>query len=105
MERQVNGTIVIIPAEGDIETHTGLKSPPTLETLQHNVGGWLELLPRWSKYDGNKAIAFCDEEGLLKNLPVNKRATEMWKAQFASAVALRGTVIVLSGVHEFMSEL
>lgn len=100
----MQGTIVVIPIEGDITT-TALTAVPDLEDMQAHVGGWLELLPRWSTYAGKPAVAFCNEEGLLKNLPVNVRATEMWCAQFSSGSVLRGNVIVLSGDAKFMEAL
>ena len=45
---------------------------PTLEQAQAIVGGWIEMITV-----GDMQILF-DEEGLLKQLPLNEKASEMF---------------------------
>ena len=42
-----------------------------LEVLQKAVGGWIEALPAQRMWE----VAYVDEEGRLKGLPVNQLAT------------------------------
>ena len=45
---------------------------PTLEQAQAIVGGWIEMITV-----GDMQVLF-DEEGLLKQLPLNEKASEMF---------------------------
>lgn len=52
-----------------------------LDELQHFVGGDIELVPH------SRPCAYCNDTGLLDNLPVNYKASE------AFDIVLRGDVI------------
>jgi Domain of unknown function (DUF3846) len=70
-------------ASGVIETvqpHDGRKF--TLKELQGFVGGYIELVPY------TRPFAYCNDEGLLDDLPVNSKASE-----FFNWPGLRGDVI------------
>lgn len=45
----------------------------TLKELQEFVGGYIEYVP------GSRPAAFCNEEGRLQNLPVNRSASIAFK--------------------------
>jgi len=45
---------------------------PTLEQAQAIIGGWIEMITV-----GDMQIIF-DEEGLIKQLPINEKASEMF---------------------------
>lgn len=45
---------------------------PTLEQAQAIIGGWIEMITV-----GDMQI-LCDEEGLIKQLPINEKASEMF---------------------------
>lgn len=90
---------------------------PTLEQLKKGIGGgYLELVP-WFKtvpWQGviMDCVAFCDEEGKLKELPVNQLATALWvyamersTGTHPSSDYLVGQVAVLFGDREFMETL
>lgn len=64
-------------------TATRLSQPPTLTQLQQAVGGYIETVP------SRRALAFCDEEGLLKGKAANPLA------QALTSVPLVGDVAVL----------
>jgi Domain of unknown function (DUF3846) len=78
-------------AEGGIETvtpHDGKKF--TLTELQGFVGGLIELVPGTGRR-GNPQT-FCNEEGLLKHLPYNGRATQQFKCHLLGDVIQIRTV-------------
>lgn len=60
----------------------------TLEELQGLVGGYIEMVPLSGQ------IIVCDEEGLLKGLPVNKRATIVARALGWSGDSFVGNVVI-----------
>ena len=63
---------VIITTEGDMKRPWGDKTP-TLDELQEAVGGLIEYVP----CKGPLGFMYCNEEGKLKQLPVNIYATNM----------------------------
>lgn len=69
--------LTIIKADG---TETTQMCSAELKELQALVGGLIEQVPHFTKYDGKKCIAWCNEEGRIKGLPVNPKATSLWKS-------------------------
>ena len=53
------------------------KDEPSLEQAQEFVGGYVEGIPF-----PNGDYLIVNEEGKLKNLPLNEEATKLWKATF-----------------------
>ena len=56
----------------DVDGNSALLEDQSLETLQHVVGGYIEIL----RTNDDRFMA-CNEEGLLLGLPVNKVASEL----------------------------
>ena len=56
---------------------TDQKDEPDLETAQKFVGGYVEGITF-----PNGDYLIVNEEGKLKNLPLNEEATKLWKATF-----------------------
>ena len=54
-----------------------VKNEPTLKAAQDFVGGYVEGIPF-----PNGDYLIVNEEGKLKNLPLNPEATALWKATF-----------------------
>lgn len=52
-----------------------------LPKLQELVGGYIETVPHFKEYEGEKCVAFCDEEGKLKGHKINAEATKIWYNQ------------------------
>lgn len=105
----MKGTVIIIPADvhKPIEQQE-FAAPPTLEFLQGSVGGYIELVPYFHKYESHSCAAFCNEEGKHRKLTYNTRATVLWHAQTASMGNddyLVGDVVILYGDEDFMSAL
>lgn len=59
----------LLKVDGTIEQ---MKWNPSLEEIQAAVGGYIEFVPT-----GNVGYMYCNEEGKLLGLPVNKAATSM----------------------------
>lgn len=100
----MKGTLYIIPADGEkAAEERKLTTFPSLEELQGLVGGYIERVPSFGSVD---MIAYCNEEGKNNGLPINERATRLWK-RFEPRVTdhLVGDVIFLSGDQEFMESL
>ena len=55
-----------------------LAKAATLAELQAAVGGYIETVPHFETYEGEAAVAFCNEEGKVDGLPLNGVATEAW---------------------------
>ncbi len=73
---QPANTLVVIQPDGTETRTTYTSDEPELEVLQAAVGGLIELVQ--VGFDGADRIAFINEEGKLKRLPINHRATAMW---------------------------
>ena len=50
-----------------------------LEMLQRAVGGFIQMVPHFTQYDGHPCEAYVNEEGRLKNMPLNAKATALWE--------------------------
>ncbi len=57
----------------------------TLKVAQKYVGGWVEgvTFP-------NNDYLIINEEGKMKNLPLNKQATEIWRKHFTKETHING---------------
>jgi hypothetical protein len=52
-----------------------------LAHLQSLVGGLIQCVPHFVKYDGRRCQAWCNDEGRLLNLPRNDIASKLWSDQ------------------------
>jgi Domain of unknown function (DUF3846) len=91
----------------------------TLSDLRKFVGGDVEAVPFFRSIalglEVVKCVAFCDEDGKMKNLEMNTLATNLWreaamrlpgvKRQFRQEDFLVGPVIVVAGDDDFMATL
>jgi len=69
----MRGTLIRIAVDGK-EKIIELDEPGTsLQTLQKEVGGYIELVK--VRYEGRVRNAFVDEDGLRKRLPHNRFAS------------------------------
>ena len=107
----MQGKMTILKVDGT-KAVVDYDKPIQLDDIQKAVGGWIELVPDFDTYEGKTgAVAFCNEEGKLKNLPVNDKATEAWAASIGEGDAaslgdaLVGDVVVIEGDDDFMAAL
>lgn len=100
----MNGTLTIIHAKGmrEVTTHT---KPLPLDTLQNAVGGFIEVVPHFDSFEGKRCVAFCNEEGKLRNLPLNAEATGLWNWTKRHGDFLVGSIAIITGDAEFMESL
>lgn len=77
-----------IKADGTIIECLGVK--PTLEWLQEKVGGWIEC----AYIDDNTLVV--NEEGKLKDLPLNRVASGIWQAHFGDGDVIVGDAVYIT---------
>lgn len=75
----MRGTIISLKVDGTKQV-TVLDRALTLDDIKAAIGGGpIEMVPNFNafRHDGNymACVAFCDEEGKIKQLPINKYAT------------------------------
>jgi len=102
----MNGTLTVIRADGSAETRL-LTKAPTLEELQEIVGGYIELVPLFENFGDKGCVAFCNEEGKLNGLPINRVATLAWATGGGHMVSdvLVGDVVIVQGDDDLMERL
>lgn len=92
--------LITIKTDGSV-TETDITAPPSLETLQEIVGGYIEAVPYFNSYGGEPCVAFCNEEGKLDGLPVNEVATAAWGEVLAKHGGLFdllvGDIVIVTG--------
>jgi hypothetical protein len=102
----VRGVLTIIPVGNGAVSSKELAAPPALKDLQGGVGGDIEIVPYFTRYEGKPCVAFCNEHGKLHlGLPVNRRATILWHGQRAINDYLVGPVVIVTGDKQLMREL
>ena len=82
---------------------------PDLEQLKAGLdGGRLEVVPQFTRFAGKPCVAFCDEEGKLKNLPFNPTAHILWEAAAGHTIRndnLVGPIVIIVGAQGFLAGL
>ena len=103
----MQGTMLIYRPESATPEKQTLTGPLELDALQKIIGGYLERVPMWQRFNGAECVALCDEEGKIKEKPVNVAATVEWQRAQSLPVddVLVGTVVVLTGDDAFMQSL
>jgi hypothetical protein len=111
----MKGTMVIIHSwENDVPSVREFARPIELEELKAGIGGgYLERVPGFTSigFAGvvMDCVAFCDEDGKRKELPINHIATDFWQValerkgvRLAFPDQLCGDIAVVFGDKEFM---
>lgn len=103
------GTMTVIPANDrmPIEQRTNLLEYPTLDQIRTALrGGWAERLGYFTTYEEQRAHAYADEEGMIKELPPNQRAFDLWRTQCPfRPKMLVGDVVIISGTQRFLEQV
>lgn len=102
----MQGKLTTIHPNGQRES-IDLLGPPGLDDLQARVGGMIELIGSFDKFEDTPCIAYCNEEGKLHDLEVNIPATKLWSLAVGRQPGdvLVGDVVILQGDDEFMGAL
>jgi hypothetical protein len=116
------GTIVQLKPDGS-RTETVIEGPPTLDRLKDAIGGgYIEAVPLFTTFNHGdqivNCVAFCDEDGKYKHMPINRPATALWdealrRVSHPGLIApdgsvadyLVGTVAIVFGDKRFMAAL
>ena len=102
----MKGTLIIIKVDGSTTKRTYEGRCVPLEDLNRAVGGYLEVVPFFNQFKDNRCIAFCDEDGRIKNYKINAFATALWHCQRPDVQDhLVGDIAILWGDREFMEDL
>jgi hypothetical protein len=88
----------------------GIATAPDYKVLNAIVGGPIELIPYFSKYDNSPCVAFCNEEGKLppNNFPLNRFAQALWERALGRRITedyLVGTIAIIVGPQSFLNTL
>lgn len=86
----------LLKSDGTRET---IAEPLTLESMQRLVGGYIEFVTL-SGSPGRREILIVNEEGLLKDLPRNPAATQLYRN---TRVAIGSGDIVGDVIHCFVT--
>jgi len=88
------GRATIVRVDG---TTFELDHRPTLKEAQEIVGGYIELVKATGSWDYN-VVLVVDEEGKLKDKPVNKPITSVYGHSIYGGIwEIVGDVIILEG--------
>jgi len=91
--------ILVIPADGTqpIRRYEASKEPP-LQQLQDWVDGYIERVPLFDRWEDLRCNVYANEEGKLRNLPVNERATMAWWVTIGQPVQdmLVGDIVIVA---------
>lgn len=104
----MKGTFTVIKADGSSATQP-VDRAPDYKMIKHGLdGGSLEIVPYFSRYKGERCVAFCDEDGKNKGLPYNRIVTDLWFDMEPRAIGvdyLVGPIVIVSGDDDLLREL
>jgi len=100
----MKGKTTLMKADGSIIVEQHSKAL-TLAYLQEAVGGFIEEVPYFTVYKGERCVAFCNEKGKGMGLAPNKQATTEWYTKVIPQDILVGNVIIVQGDRAFMEAL
>lgn len=105
----MRGVIISLNYDGT-RNRLELNHADILKELRWIVDGPIEQVPGFDTYAGYKCIAFCNEEGKIRELPINFMATTMWyvslkEKELKTSDHLNGNVAVVYGDDEFMGAI
>lgn len=94
-------------AEKTIEIPDHVANDPAAlgNAIREQLNGYMEIAPFFDRFRGERCVAMIDEEGKLKRLPYNRKATEHWHQLVAPRDALYGPVVILMGSNRFLTDL
>lgn len=88
----------VISIGGNQATFAYADAPP-LSMLREWVGGHIEAVPNFNYFGTDPCVVYCNEEGKLKGLTINTRATLLWAAciaPFRLEDILHGDVVIIT---------
>ena len=93
------GNVLIIETDGSM--YIDSDSAITLDFLQKQVGGWVEVVALPNESNDTEDVVLCvNEEGKYSGLAVNKLATELWVRSYGKTDVIMGNVVITGGTDE-----
>jgi Domain of unknown function (DUF3846) len=104
------GKFLYIIKPGDLVISSGepIRNKVKLEILQAEVKGYIELVPFFNRFYERNCIAFCNENGKMRNLPLNKLAQELWEKSLGRNIYedhLVGNIVIIVGPPSYLRTL
>jgi hypothetical protein len=108
----MNGKLITLRPDGTREERDLTDAPDFME-LGHIVGGYIEHIAYFNKFEGMDCAAFCNEEGKLPKanrgpLPPNLHAQAAWEKAVGHPIHndfLVGPIAIVCGDRELMRAL
>lgn len=85
-------TMITIQPDG---TRSEQYGKPELAALQREVGGYIEEIGYFTKFEGHRCTAYANEDGLMMLMPRNTPAMKLWADQYTHASVLVGPVVIV----------
>lgn len=109
----MHGFLIVIPADAKSMTEatiTELTDTPELETVKAGLnGGDLQLVPFLNIFGDADCIAYVDESGKYKNLPLNQVGTLLWEIALGHSPLpddwISGPLVIIGGDKEMIASL
>lgn len=100
------GKMTVLKPDGSTEVTDGLDKCPNYTELNKAIGGSFQTVPYFDKYNDERCVAFCNEEGKILGLPYNEPAQHLWLAQVGLIDDyLVGDIVILQGDAAFMRSI
>jgi hypothetical protein len=99
--------LIIIPADDAQEIRVReAEKAPRLQELQDICDGYIEAVPHWVEHEGMRCVVYCNEEGKMRDLPLNRRATLLWYAALGTPVddVLCGDIAIVASLPRAKKE-
>lgn len=106
----MKGTLTILFASAtNVSSTREIDGPPALPDLQAMVGGYIQVVPHFTRFNGEPCVAFCNEDGKLSDDPkINAEANRFWFDQYPAIRGhdtLVGDIVIVTGDSELMEAL
>lgn len=100
----MRGKIFIIHPDGTAQGKF-YSTPIPDGDLQKAVGGHIETVPFFDRFNGSPCVAFCNSDGKNDGMEPNNFATMLWYMQVSIDDYLVGSVAIVTGDDAFMRAL
>jgi len=103
-----NYIYIIKPTDTELPDGKLLLQQPTLDMLNFGVEGYIELVPRFTKFFGRLCLAFCNEEGKLHGKMPNLLAHHYWEESVGRVITedhLVGNIVIIVAEPLFLKDM
>jgi hypothetical protein len=100
-----NYMYIITPKDTTYAEGKVLIVQPTVDMLMFGVGGYFEVVPRFTKFGGRSCVAFCNTDGKQMGLLQNHLAQILWEENVGRIINedyLVGNIVIIVAEPSFM---